>query len=75
MVDVLLEFMRKNRRVSSVGAEMEETRAVVTLIHVLIGGEQLPEIANSMEPLLVVAHSGFHQQTRDAILHLHHLAH
>jgi hypothetical protein len=27
------------------------------------------------KPLLVVAHSGFHQQTRDSILHLHHLAH
>lgn len=28
-----------------------------------------------MKPLLVVAHAGFRQQTRDSILHLNHLTH
>ena len=28
-----------------------------------------------MQPLLVMAHTGFQQQTRDPVLHLHHLAH
>src|SRR6266849_1126856 len=46
-----------------------------SLIHLLVGREQLTEVAHFVQPLLVVTHSGFHQQTRDPILDLHHLAH
>src|SRR5712692_11712764 len=35
-----------------------------TLIHLFVGREQLTEVAYFVQPLLVVAHSGFHQQTR-----------
>src|ERR1700682_6407691 len=34
-----------------------------------------PEIACFVQPLLVIAHPGFHPQTRNPILHLHPLAH
>src|SRR5439155_17796772 len=36
--------------------------------------ESNTEIPHFVQPPLVVAHSGFHQQTGDPILHLHHLA-
>src|SRR5205814_7851343 len=45
-----------------------------TFIHLFVVCKQLAEIAHFVQPLLVVADSGLHQQTGDAILHLHHLA-
>src|SRR5438128_3190980 len=57
------------------GVPAEPQQRTDTLMHVLVSREQLAEIAHFVQPLLVVAHSGFHQQTRDPILHLHHLPH
>ena len=36
-----------------------------------VGGEQLREVAHAVQPQLVVAHAGLHQQSGDPILHLH----
>jgi hypothetical protein len=40
-----------------------------------VARQQLTEITYFVQPLLVIAHPGFHQQTRNPILHLNHLAH
>src|SRR5437879_13570817 len=37
-------------------------------VDLFIGREQLTEVAHLMEPLLVVTHAGFHQQTRNPVL-------
>jgi len=36
--------------------------------------EQLTKVTHFVQSLLVMGHSSFHQQARDPILHLHHLA-
>src|SRR5215472_15860593 len=43
------------------------------LINIGVRCQQLAEVAGLVQPLLVVAHSGFHQQHRNLVLHLHHL--
>src|ERR1700682_378936 len=44
-----------------------------TLAHLVVARHQLREVTQLMQPVLVVAHSGLHQQTRNAVLHLDHL--
>jgi hypothetical protein len=44
-------------------------------VHFFIGGHELGEVAHLVQPLLVVADTGLHQQTGDTVLHLHHLLH
>src|SRR5205085_363233 len=43
------------------------------VIDLRTGRHQLAEVTYFVEALLVMGHSGFHQQPRNAILHLHHL--
>jgi len=40
----------------------------------LVVAEQIAEVAHLMQALLVVAHTGLHQQTGDPVLHLHRLS-
>jgi hypothetical protein len=40
-----------------------------------VGGKQFAEIPHLVQPLLVVLHTCFHQESREPVLHLHHLPH
>lgn len=40
----------------------------------IVAREQLAKTSHFVQPLLVIARPGIHQQARDPILHLHHLA-
>jgi hypothetical protein len=44
-------------------------------IDIGVGRQQFREIAGLVQPLLVIAHTGFHQQRADLDFHLHHLPH
>ena len=44
-----------------------------TVADLLVGREQLGEVTHLVQPLLVIAHSAFHQQARYTVLHLHRL--
>src|ERR1700737_4527816 len=44
-------------------------------INFLVLGEQFTEITHLVQSLLVVLHTCLHQQSRDTVLHLHHLPH
>src|SRR5260370_15072222 len=41
----------------------------------LVLGEQFSEVTHLVQSLLVVLHTRLHQETRDTVLHLHHLSH
>ena len=43
------------------------------LVDLLVRREQVSEVTQLVPPLFVVAHSGLHQQPRNAVLHLDHL--
>src|SRR5258708_27588742 len=44
-----------------------------TLVNLFVARHQFREVTQLVQPLLVVTHSGLHQQTRNAVLHLDHL--
>jgi hypothetical protein len=48
---------------------------VQPFIDVQVRCQQFAEVAGLVQALLVVTHSGFHQQHADLDFHLHHLAH